>query len=168
MNQIASKQVRILALAPSARGFGYCVMEDQVMLECGNKGVKGNKNQQSVPKIEKLMKQFLPSILVLHDMEAKGSRRAPRIKTLNQQIKREAKKYKLEVKLISGNTLRKLLLGNLKGTKHEMAEMLARTFPVELAGKLPRKRRPWENVDGRMDAFDAVGLAVAIQSKRKI
>jgi hypothetical protein len=41
-----------------------------------------------------------------------------------------------------------------------MADKLAKQFPIELAGKLPPKRRPWENEDGRMDMFDAVGLAV--------
>jgi hypothetical protein len=38
--------------------------------------------------------------------------------------------------------------------------MLAQKYPVELAAKLPPKRRAWENEDGRMDIFGAVGLAV--------
>ncbi len=57
------------------------------------------------------------------------------------------------------------LLGDARGTKHEMAEMLARNFPAELINKLPPKRRPWENEDGRMDIFDAVGLTVVFNSK---
>ena len=57
--------------------------------------------------------------------------------------------------------LRVALVGDVKGTKHEMAEFLAQKYPVELAAKLPPKRRAWENEDGRMDMFDAVGLAVA-------
>ena len=52
MNQTISKQVRILAIALSARGFGYSVMEDHIILESGSKGVKGNKNLHSVSKIE--------------------------------------------------------------------------------------------------------------------
>ncbi len=167
MNQTTTKQVRVLAVAPTARGFGYCVMEDQVMLERGNKGVEGNKNQQSVSKIEKLMKQFLPGVLVLQDVEAKGSRRAPRIKTLNRQIIELTAKQKCKVALFSVERLRNALLGDVKGTKHEMAEMLAQKFPVELAGKLPPKRRPWENEDGRMDMFDAVGLAVVFWMRKK-
>jgi hypothetical protein len=58
------------------------------------------------------------------------------------------------------------LLGDVKGTKHEMAEMLAQKYSVELAGKLPPKRRPWENQDGRMDMFDAVGLAMVFRMIR--
>jgi hypothetical protein len=160
MKQTTSKQVRILAIALSARGFGYSVMEDHVMLECGNKGVKGNKNQQSVSKIEKLMRQFLPSVLVLQDVNAKGCHRAPRIKALHRQIIGLAAKQKCKVALFSGDKLRITLLRDVKGTKHEMAELLAQKFPVELAGKLPPKRKLWESEDGRMDMFDAVGLAV--------
>ncbi|MGO8697809.1 MAG: hypothetical protein ACLQVY_08850 [Limisphaerales bacterium] len=160
MNQTISKQLRILAIAPSARGFGFAVLEDRAILECGNKGAKGDKNLQSLFKIEKLMKLFQPNVLVLQDVNAKGFHRAPRIKTLHKQIIELAERRKCKVVLFSGKELRITLLGNITGTKHEMAEMLAQKFPLELARKLPPKRRAWENEDGRMDMFDAVGLAV--------
>ena len=139
MNQTASKQIRILAIALTARGFGYCVMENNVMLECGHKEVRENKNLQSVSKIEKLLKQFLPSVLVLQDVNAAGCRRAPRIKSLHRQIIELAASRKIKVSLFSGKTLREVLLRDAKGTKHEMAEMLAKKYPVELAAKLPPK-----------------------------
>lgn len=155
-----SKQVRILAIAPTARGFGYCVMEDGAILECGYKGAKKNKNAKSVSKIEKLMNHFLPSGLVLQDLGAAGCRRAPRIKALHRQVVGLAEQHKCKITLLSGKKLRIALLSDVRATKHKMAEMLAQKFPGELAGKLPPKRRPWENEDGRMDMFDAVGLAV--------
>lgn len=160
MEQTTSKQIRILAIALTARGFGYCVMENQVILESGNKGVEGNKNSHSVLKIEKLLKQFLPSVLVLQDVNAAGCHRAPRIKTLHRQIVELAANRKIKVSFLSGKLLRVALIGDVKGTKHEMAEFLAQKYPVELEAKLPPKRRSWENEDGRMDMFDAVGLAV--------
>ena len=128
------------------------------MLECGYKSVEGDKNVHSLAKIEKLMKQFLPGILVLPDVNAKESRRMPRIKALHREIIKLAAAQKCKVALISGKSLRNSLLGNAKGTKHEMAEILTRRFP-DLATKLPPKRRAWESEDGRMDIFDAVGLA---------
>jgi hypothetical protein len=167
MNQTASKQIRILAIALTARGFGYCVMENHVMLECGHKEVEGNKNSQSVYKIEKLLKQFLPDLLVLQDVNAAGCRRAPRIKTLHRQIVELAASRKIKFSLLSGKLLRVALVGDVKGTKHKMAEYLAKKYPVELAAKLPPKRRPWENEDGRMDIFDAVALVVAFQMRKK-
>jgi hypothetical protein len=165
MSQTASKQIRVLAIALTARGFGYCVMENEVILESGNKGVEGDRNLQSVQKIEKLLKQFMSGVLVLQDVNATGCRRAPRIKALHRQVIELAAKYRLKIVLLSGKRLRESLLGDAKGTKHEMAEMLARKYPVELAVKLPRKRRPWENEDGRMDMFEAVGLAVVFRMK---
>lgn len=168
MNQTISKQVRFLAIAPTARGFGYCVMEDGAILECGYKGAKKNKNAKSVSKIEKLMNQFLPSGVVLQDLDARGCRRAPRIKALHRQVVRLAEQHKCKVTLISGRKLRTSLLDNEKGTKHEMAEMLAKQFPIELAGKLPPKRRPWENEDERMDMFDAVGLSAVFWAGKNL
>jgi hypothetical protein len=166
MNQTASKQIRILAIASTARGFGYSVMEGDVLLECGSKGVKGNKNLHSISKIEKLMKQFLPSVLVLQNVNAPDCRRAPRIKTLHKQVIGLATNQKCRIALISGKKLRITLLGDVKATKHEIAQSLALKFPVELAEKLPPKRRPWENEDGRMDTFDAVGLAMVFLMRK--
>ena len=136
------------------------------MLECGHKEVRGNKNLNSVSKIEKLLKQFLPSVLVLQDVNATGCRRAPRIKALHRQVIELAASRKIKVSLFSGKMLRIALVGDNKGTKHEMAERLAKKFPVELADKLPPKRRPWENEDGRMDTFDAVALAMVFRLRK--
>jgi len=165
MNQTISNKVRILTIALTARGFGYCAMENNVMLECGHREVRGNKNAQAVSKIEKLMNQFLPDVLVLQDVNAAHSRRAPRIKALHRQVIGLAEKRTCKVVLFSETHLRIALLGDAKGTKHEMAEMLAPKFPAELGNRLPRIRRAWDNEDGRMDMYDAVGLGVVFWSK---
>ena len=168
MNQKASKHFRILAVALSARGFGFVVMEGQkTIIECGGRVADGDKNTQSLTRMKKLLNFYRPGVLVLQDVEAMGSRRAPRIKTLNRQIKGAAEKRKIEAKLISGKQLRRLLLGNPKGTKQEMAETLVMQFPDELASRLPPKRKPWKSEDSRMDIFDAVALAVVFRMREK-
>ena len=168
MNQTTSKHFRILAIALSARGFGFVVMEGQkTIIECGGRVADGDKNAQSLAKTIKLLNFYRPDVLVLQDVEAKGSRRYPRIKTLNRQIKGVAEKQKVEVKLISKKQLRSLLLGNPRGTKQEMAEVLATQFPDELASRLPPKRKPWKSEDARMDIFDAMALAVAFRMRGK-
>jgi Holliday junction resolvasome RuvABC endonuclease subunit len=135
----------------------------KTIIECGGRVAHGDKNAQSITKMEKLFNFYRPAVLVLQDVEAKDSRRAPRIKTLNRQIKVMAEKQKIQVKLFSGKQLRSLLLGNPKGTKQEMAEILATQFSDELALRLPPKRRPWASEDSRMDIFDAVALAVVFE-----
>lgn len=164
MNYPSSKQYRLLAIALSSRGFGYAVLEGKKFLvEYGSTSVKGDKNMQCLVKMEKLIALYRPDALVLQDATAKGSHRAPRIKMLNQQIIGVARKQRLSVTLFSGKQLRSFILGNAKGTKQEMAEMLVKHFPDELVSRLPPRRRSWESADFRMDIFDAVGLAVAFR-----
>ena len=164
MNQTTSRDFRILAIALSAKGFGFVVMERQkTIIEYGRRKADGDKNAQSLTKFEKLLSYYRPGVLVLQDVEVKGSRRASRIKTLNRQIKGVAEKQKIEVKLLSGKELRSSLLGNPKATKQEMAEMLAAQFPDELASRLPPKRKPWQGEDSRMDIFDALALAAVFR-----
>ena len=165
MNQETSKTFRVLAVALSARGFGFVVMEGKAIIEFGGRVADGDKNARSLAKLEKLLAYYRPGVLVLQDVEAKGSRRAPRIKTLNQQVKGMAGKHKIQVKLISGIQLRSVLLGNPNGTKQDIAELLAAQFPDELASRLPPKRKPWKSEDGRMDIFDAMALAVVFRMK---
>src|ERR1017187_2680225 len=113
MTQTPSKDFRILAIALSYGGFGFVVMEGQkTIIEFGRRKAVGDKNAQSLAKAKKLLNFYRPSVLVLQDVEVKGSRRYPRIKTLNRQIKRMAEKHKITVKLISKKQLRSLLLGN--------------------------------------------------------
>jgi Holliday junction resolvasome RuvABC endonuclease subunit len=165
MNQIPSKQVRILAIALSTWGFGFVVMDGKnAIIECGGRVATGEgKNAQCVAKVEKLLNFYHPEVLVLQNVEATGSHRAPRIKTLNRQIKAVAKKRKIQVKLISGKQLLNSLLGNPTGTKYEMAEMLVAQFPDDLASRLPPKRKLWKSQDARMDISDAVALAVTFR-----
>jgi hypothetical protein len=164
MNQ-TTKHFRILAVALSTIGFGFVIMEgERTIIDCaGRIAPGGGKNAQAVAKLEKLLNFYRPDILVLQDMETKGTRRAPRIKALNRQIKAVAQERKIPVKLISGKQLRACLLGDPKGTKQEMAEALAAQFPDELASRLPPKRKFYESEDPRMDIFDAVALAVVFR-----
>jgi len=147
----------------------YTVTEGQnVFIAHGHKIVEDeDKNVKSFAWVKKLIARYQPGVLVLLDVVAKGSRRAPRIKSLHRQVMRLAAKRKLTVNLISGKQVRSLLLGNPKGTKQEMAELLAGKFPDELASRLPPKRKPWKSEDSRMDIFDAVALAVIFRLPRR-
>jgi hypothetical protein len=53
-----------------------------------------------------------------------------------------------------------LFLGDQKGTKHDVAKVLAQKFPEELGDRLPPKRKPWMSEDYRMDIFGAVALGI--------
>jgi Holliday junction resolvasome RuvABC endonuclease subunit len=106
-----------------------------------------------------------PDVVVIDDVDAKGSQRVPRIKGLHRNVVALAKQHKIKMRKIAGTELRTALLGNPKGTRHEMAEMLARQFSDELALRLPSKRKLYHSEDARMDIFMAVGLSV-VQLKK--
>ena len=165
MNQSA-KQSRTLAVSLSTWGIGYAVLEGKnALVDYGNKRINKDKNARSLAHIEKMIVHNQPDVLVLQDVNAKGTHRAPRIKQLHRKIVALAKERKLKVVEISGTELRRLLLNNEAGTKQEMAELLAKKFPDELASRLPPKRALWKSEDARMDIFEAVGLASALKLK---
>ena len=167
MNTNQPKQSCILAISPSTRGFGFVVLEGpETLVDWGVKGVKKeNKNAQSLAKVKKLIAQYQPKTLVLEDALAKGSRRAPRIRTLTSQIVKAAEKLNVRVKLFPRDHVMKTFLADGKGTKHQMAEMLAQRLPEELERQLPKKRKPWDSEDPRMSIFVAVALAVVFRLK---
>jgi Holliday junction resolvasome RuvABC endonuclease subunit len=169
MNRQDPKQFRLLAIALTSRGLGYAVLEGDKSLVASEhtSAKKGNKNKQCLAKVEKLAAFYRPDVLVLQDVIAKGSRRALRIKRLQQNVIGLARKQKIKVELISEAQLRTLLLGDTRGTKHEMAVMIAKLFPDQLALLLPPKRRTWEGPDSRMDIFDAVALAVTFRMRER-
>lgn len=167
MNKI-SKRIRILGASFSTRGFGYAVIEGENMLiDFGRKRIYGNKNEGALAGIEQVIARNLPDYLVLQDANnAKGTERVPRIKRLHREVIKLAKERKIKVVEIAGKKIRATLLGNEDGTKYEMAELLTKQFPDELASRIPIKRKAWTSEDTRMDIFDAVGLAVAFRMKK--
>jgi Holliday junction resolvasome RuvABC endonuclease subunit len=163
MNKI--QHYRILSIALSTRGFGFAVLEDKdTLVDWGVKTVQGNKNIQSLKKVEELISHYQPGVMVLQDTE--GSRRSARIKALSRRIIALAKSRKVSVKLFSQEQVRRTFFTDGKGTKHAVAEIIAQRFPEELASRLPPKRKPWMSEHYQIDIFDAVALALVFRLKQ--
>lgn len=161
------KYPRVLAIAPSTRGFGFAVLDGQnTLADWGVKWVKGDKNAGSIMNIGKLIGRYQPGVIVLEDSTVKDSRRALRIRKLHQQIIVLAKKHNMNVELFTRQQVKTALFGEVKGTKYEMAEVVANRFPEELGLQLPSKRHIWEDVDSRMDVFDAVALVLMVRLRK--
>lgn len=162
MNQIRQGKPRVLAIAPSTRGFGFAVLETEATLvDWGVKSVAGDKNGRSLVKVKELIGHYEPGVLVLPDTSRKDSLRAARIRSLCQQIKTMGAAHMVRVVFLSRERVRRAFFADGRGTKHAMAEIIAKRFPEELGTRLPPKRRPWMSEDYRMDIFDAVALALA-------
>lgn len=162
-----SKSLRILAIAPSSRGFGYAVIEgEEVLVDWGNMQAKGDKNANSLVKIERLLDLFSPDVLVLPDPAAKHTHRAPRVKALIEALRNRTQERSLRVALVTSEQVKKILLGHPDRTKHDVAAFLTKRFQPELGDLLPPKREVWMSEDRRVDIFEAVGLALAFLSMR--
>jgi len=169
VNRINSKHIRILAIAPSTRGFGFAVLEGPATLvDWGVKSIKGEKNSRSLAKVGELIAHYEPEVIVLQDNSTKESRRCARIKELDQQIMALASNRNVRVAAFSRHKVTRVFFGKDEGTKYALAEILSKRFPEELGFRLPPKRRPWMSEDYRMDIFVAVSLALTFYaSKRK-
>ena len=166
MNKNLPKYPRILAIAPSSRGFGYAVLEGQnILANWGGKSVEGDKNAGSIKKVEEMIAHFEPEVIALEDTGIKGSRRSARIQELTKRLVALAEGCTVKVALFSQKQMRRVLLGDNRGTKHAVAEIIAERFPEELDFRLPPKRRDWESEDSRMDIFVAVALALMVGKK---
>ena len=165
-NQTQSKYFRILAIAPSSRGFGFALLEGQETLaDWGVKQVKGDKTVESFKRVEELIIHYEPDVLVMEDAFGKNVRRSPRIKALGQEVILLAESRKIKVAMLSREQVRRRFFARGLGSKHALATILAQRFPEELGSSLPPKRRLWMSEDRRMDMFDAVGLALAFRLK---
>jgi len=158
VNRSNAKSIRILGIAPSTRGFGFAVFEGEALVNWGVKSVKGDKNTQCLLKIEEMLAHYLPTVMVLENHSATGSKRSPRIRALGEQLIAMARSRKVKLALFSRQQVRKTFFPDGKGTKDALAEILAQRFPEELALRLPATRRPWMSEAYQMGIFDAVAL----------
>jgi len=167
MKKTLPKYPRILSIAPSTRGFGFAVLEGlDTLVDWGVKSVTGDKNHGSIKKVQELIAHYEPEVMVLQDTSIKHSRRAARIRALSRKIIALAATRKVSVALFSHEQIRRVFFADGQGTKHALAEILAKRFPEELGSRLPPKRRPWKSEDYRMDIFDAVALVLVLRLKQ--
>jgi Holliday junction resolvasome RuvABC endonuclease subunit len=163
MNKKLPKYPRILAIAPSTKGFGYAVLEGhKLLVDWGVRSVTGKKNAGAIKKVEEMIAHYKPEVLVVEDTATEESRRSPRIKALTKRLIALAERCNIKAALFSQEQMRVAFFGDGRGTKHAIAAILAEQFPEELGFRLPPKRLDWKSEDSRMPIFDAVALALMV------
>jgi hypothetical protein len=147
-----------LAIAPTSRGFGYVVFEDEsVPLDWGVKGARENKSRHCLMKARELMRRVQPSALVLEDTHQADSQRAKRIKLLIDRIGGLAKQKGIAVIECPRRTM--LEFFGTARNKDDIAETIVKLLP-EFDPKLPPRRRMWESEHYNMAIFEAAALAL--------
>jgi hypothetical protein len=147
-------RVRILAIDPSSKGFGFAVLEGtDRLVDWGFARVWATSELEFVARVDSILVRYRPRVLVLPEIpsEPRRARSARRVATLSVQMRQ----YGLRIMIATPSQIRSAF----PGTKQERAESIAGYFP-ELKPWLPRQRRPWMTEDERMDIFDAVALGL--------
>src|SRR5262245_53799223 len=160
MSLAYTKDIRLLAIDPSTRGFGFAVLEKpNRLIDWGVKETKTDKKKRSLKLIADLIEQYQPSVIVVEDYAAKGSRRCGRVRELIGHISKLASENKIKVKSFSRIKVKQAFAESGAPNKYEITRAIAKRLP-ELASRLPRFRKPWMSEDYRMSIFDAVAFGV--------
>ena len=164
MSRADTKDIRVLAIDPSTRGFGFAVLEGpNRLIDWGVKETKTDKKRRTLKLIHDLIDQYQPNVIVVEDYEGKGSHRCRRVRELIEDISKLAAKQEIKVRRFSRAKVKQAFSESGAVNKYEIAQTIANRFP-ELAPRLPRFRKPWMSEDYRMSIFDAVALALIFSS----
>lgn len=159
MNE-AAKDIRVLAIDPTTRGFAFAVMEGpHDLLDWGVKSVRPALQDRCLALVAAQIKFFAPTVIVLEDTRKRGSRRCPRVRRLIQAIRTSATKAGVRTRLVCHRQVKAAFAPSGASTKHQRAVAIAGHLP-ELADRLPPYRRASMSEDYRTNIFDAVALAL--------
>lgn len=156
-----SPYARLLAIHPSTRGFGWALFEGPLaIVDWGLAKATGDKNADSLQKIEALIAQYHPDAIVLEEFEHLLSRRQVRIKSLYRSIVALGYVRGVSVRVIPRTDIRRCFITTHATTRYQVAKAVA-THLSALRPRLPPPRKPWLSEDPRMALFAAAALGIA-------
>jgi hypothetical protein len=148
-----------MSIAPTTRGFGYAIFaEPGLLLDWGVKEARGDKNRRIRAQVEALVKNAMPSTVVLENWFHESCRRSERVRQLLFDLFMVAHKGGAAVMVYSRQHIREAF-GELGKTKDTIAEGIADRLPA-LKPWLPPKRRVWESEHYSMAIFEAAALGM--------
>ena len=160
MNSNLKISLRVLAIDPGTRGFGFVVLEGPCSLvDWGTKEVKTDKHTRSLQKIGALIDTYQPDVMVIEDIADKTCRRCPRVRELLRGVSQLAWEKKIKMRKFSCLKVRHAFSEVQAVTKHEVTGVITARFP-ELAPWQPPLRKAWMSEDERQAVFDAMAFAL--------
>jgi Holliday junction resolvasome RuvABC endonuclease subunit len=155
-----NKHDRVLAVYPTRTGFGWALFEEPSNpVDWGVAAVRENKNAGCFARIEGIIDQYGPSVIILEQFEGPGSRRALRIQRLCRSIVALAHTRDIAVRVYSRDHVKTSFAKTGATSRYEIATAIAKHIDA-IAHMLPAKRKIWMPEDPRMGLFNAAALAV--------
>ena len=154
-----TRELTVISVFPSARGFSYCYFEHPGKLVAWANVVASDTEFDK--KVADLIEQFKPDYLVCEENGCPSFKRRPRFKETLERLYRLSEQYpntqlqRYPRLLVAG------VFEALKaGTQFDIAELIVDWLP-ELKKRKPRKRKAWEGKLPRSYLFDAASFALA-------
>lgn len=150
--------IRVLAIDPTTRGFGFVVVEGaDRLVDWGLRDIREDKEQRTVEKLDGLLSLYAPSLLVVEDVDDPSSRRSPRVRNMVRLLGGMAVQRGVEIRPVAPAKVRACFARSGATTKYQITGALCDRFP-ELVWYRPPRRRLWMSEDERMAIFDAASL----------
>ena len=168
MNRMPAQQIRVLAIDPFTRGFGFVILEGpEHLVDWGMKAVRQNKAARSLKQLADLIEHYQPDVIVAEDCMDKHCRRSSRVRELIQEILELAANKKVKTDSVAKHTVKVAFLKSGPRTKDEIASVIAKRFP-ELALRRPPVRQSWMSEAERMSIFDAAAFALTFLYTKRL
>ena|SRR6202049_2638633 len=150
----------ILAVHPYSRGFGWAIFESAIApADWGIVETKNDRNARCLERVEKIMSQYEPSVLVLEQFDRRPSRRSARVKKLGMALSHLAVNRGIALAIYSRAAIRTYFKSVGGASRYEIAKIISLHIHV-FRKRMPKSRRAWEGEDCRQSLFDAAALAM--------
>jgi hypothetical protein len=165
MNEVRRYAI-VLSLYLNTRGLSFVLFEGAFSpYDWGILEIRGQtKDRQILDRVNRLLNRYAPDVLVTQDMGPKGTRRASRLKVLNQAIAGVAGQRKMHVFAYSRGEVYSAFASLGFTNKQTLAQLIAKYIPA-FERHVPPPRKPWMSEDARMGLFDAAALALLFFQK---
>lgn len=155
-----SHQDLVLAIHPTARGFGWVCFESPLSpIDWGIASAKAGRNARLMVRFERLLSRYEPTIAVFEEFEQESARRSDRIRDLCRSMVHVAHIHSVETVVYSRSDVKTCFTTIGATTRYEIAQAIAQQIPA-FRRRLPRQRRPWTSEDARQCLFDATAIAI--------
>ena len=169
----STKQPTILGLDPGTRFLGAVVLRDRQLLAYGVHQLRNGENPydaigQARRTVFRYIEQYAPQVIAIEAPYLIATARGAVLTVLAKEIHGRAKEMGMSVVELPPEAVRRVVTGNPRATKVDVADALTKNeFPDlrHLAPKRPVRSALWLRPREKywLHVFDALALAVAVR-----
>ncbi len=166
---MSRQRPRILAIDPGTRHVGIAVFHGSRLIYHGVLAMLYRRQLAAVRRntrvlLQELLQDFRPKVLTIEENSIGGSRARSRLHAVVSETRRIGRREGVEVITKAASTVKKLVTGNGRASKEQVARAAARQY-LELKAYLRQTTKWRARYHGNM--FDAVAIGLAVADTRR-